>query len=234
LVVYLSRPSSYKLPPDQRRYLVPGQYPFIVSNNKIEPLLSRIRTATKPERLTMDLLTTWGFPSSNDRAMPRLLRALGFLTESSQPTAQYDRLRDPRDYRRALGDSIRATYADLFSIDPNIHKAPDDDVRAAMSRITGKDIETVKRYFSTFKTLVSLADLEPLAPNAPLPTSAPSVEVPAPPSPPAPASQHVGQAGFVQPRKSEYHYNIQIHLPVTTDITVYNAIFKSLRDNLGV
>lgn len=30
----------------------------------------------------------------------------------------------------------------------------------------------------------------------------------------------------------DFHYNIQIHLPATTDISVYNAIFKSIRENL--
>ena len=216
---------------------MPTQYPFVVSNNKIEPLLSRIRTATKPERMSMELLVNWGFPSSNDRAMPRLFKALGFLTENGQPTALYDRLRDPREYRRVLGERIRDTYADLFALDPNIHQAQDDEVRAAISRITGKDAETVKRYFSTFKTLVSLADLNPPTPvetpaSAPVgsPAAAPLTPLPTPPAsvdtPPAPAP--------VAHRKSEYHYNIQIHLPVTTDITVYNAIFKSLRENLGV
>lgn len=28
------------------------------------------------------------------------------------------------------------------------------------------------------------------------------------------------------------HYNIQIHLPATKDIEVYNAIFKSLKEQL--
>jgi hypothetical protein len=28
------------------------------------------------------------------------------------------------------------------------------------------------------------------------------------------------------------HYNIEIHLPATKDIEVFNAIFKSLRDHL--
>ena len=28
------------------------------------------------------------------------------------------------------------------------------------------------------------------------------------------------------------HYNIQIHLPATKDIEVYNAIFKSIKDHL--
>lgn len=216
---------------------MPSQYPFVVSNNKIEPLLNRIRTATKPERMTMELLVTWGFPSSNDRAMPRLFKALGFLTDTGQPTALYDRLRDPREYRRVLGERIRDTYADLFALDPNIHLAPDDEVRAAISRITGKDAETVKRYFSTFKTLVSLADLNQATPvQAPAsgPADPPTV-IPLKPAAPAPAPLDAAPAPApATHRKSEYHYNIQIHLPVTTDITVYNAIFKSLRENLGV
>jgi hypothetical protein len=28
------------------------------------------------------------------------------------------------------------------------------------------------------------------------------------------------------------HYNIQIHLPATKDIEVYNAIFKSVKEHL--
>ena len=32
--------------------------------------------------------------------------------------------------------------------------------------------------------------------------------------------------------KANFHYNIQIHLPATTDISVYNAIFKSIKENL--
>jgi hypothetical protein len=29
-----------------------------------------------------------------------------------------------------------------------------------------------------------------------------------------------------------FHYNIQIHLPATKDVEVYNAIFKSLKEHL--
>ena len=39
-----------------------------------------------------------------------------------------------------------------------------------------------------------------------------------------PSPLGAGVAGF--------HYNIQIHLPTTTDVTVYNAIFKSLKEHL--
>jgi hypothetical protein len=31
---------------------------------------------------------------------------------------------------------------------------------------------------------------------------------------------------------SGLHYNIQIHLPATKDVEVYNSIFKSLKEHL--
>jgi hypothetical protein len=37
-------------------------------------------------------------------------------------------------------------------------------------------------------------------------------------------------AGFLS--NAGLHYNIQIHLPPTKDIEVYNAIFKSLKEHL--
>jgi hypothetical protein len=206
---------------------VPDQYPFTISNNKIEPVLQRIRSAAKPERMSQELVANWGFTASNDRAIPRVLKALGFLNESGAPTSFYDRLRDPQDWKRVLAERIRQTYSDLYAMDTNMHAASEPEVKGAISRITGKDEEAVKRYYATFKTLCRLADFTqagspeiPAAKNAdPKPLITPT-EIP-----PALPPTH---------RKSEYHYNIQIHLPVTTDITVYNAIFKSIREHLGV
>lgn len=34
-------------------------------------------------------------------------------------------------------------------------------------------------------------------------------------------------------RPIAFSYNIEIHLPATTEIAVYNAIFKRLKENLG-
>lgn len=214
---------------------MPDQYPQIISNNKIEPILKRIRSAAKPERLSQELLSTWGFTASNDRAMPRVLKMLGFLSESGVPTADFDGLRDPTTWSVVLAERIRQTYADLFAMDANIHKAPEVEVRGAMGRITGKDEEAVKRYYNTFKTLCGLADW----------SDAGRAKLGAQQMPPFEISKSISgdlnvstnSAAPTTPpihRKSEYHYNIQIHLPVTTDITVYNAIFKSLRDNLGI
>ena len=206
---------------------MPTSYPYTISNNKIEPILTRIRTAAKPDRFSRETLKTWGFTASNDRAMVGVLKELGFLTDSGSPTEHYDRLRDPNDWKYVLGERIRDLYSDLFSIDSNIQNAKDDEVKGAIGRITGKDEESVKRYFATFRTLVGLATLAPKP-------SRDGAHKKDEERTNKPKQEEISGLDDHHKRKAEYHYNIQIHLPVTTDVTVYNAIFKSLKEHLGV
>jgi hypothetical protein len=208
---------------------MPNAYPYIISNNKIGPILNRVRSAAKPERFSIrDTLEPWGFTASNDRAFVAILKALGFLNESGVPTAFYDRLRDPNDWQYVLAERLRALYSDLFAIDSNAQSASEAEVKGAISRVTGKDDETVKRYYSTFKTLAGLAKFDAKPGRA-----TPRVEDPTSTAE-KPAAKKDALETSHSKKPTEYHYNIQIHLPVTTDITVYNAIFKSLKENLGV
>lgn len=205
---------------------MPVSYPYIVSNNKIGPILTRARSAAKPERFTRDTLQKWGFTASNDRAMVGVLRDLGFINESGIPTPYYDRLRDPTDWAFVLAERMRELYADLFAIDSNIPASPETEIKGAISRVTGKDDESVKRYYSTFKTLVGLANFDQKTSRAAKPAK--EEVVPG-------AVEREKILGNAQGRRtSDFHYNVQIHLPVTTDITVYNAIFKSLKENLDI
>jgi hypothetical protein len=210
---------------------VPDSYAYIISNNKIEPIFTRVRSAARPERFNRDTLNTWGFTASNDRAMASVMKMLGFINDAGVPTEHYDRLRDLNDWRYVLAERIRAAYSDLFAIDSSMNTAPESEVKGAISRITGKDEEAVGRYYSTFKTLAALGQFDPKPSR--------TTEVSKPP----PAEETVTPTAKVKTetpeepshrRRSEYHYNIQIHLPVTTDISVYNAIFKSLKENLGI
>jgi hypothetical protein len=206
---------------------MPDSYPYIISNNKIEPILARIRSAAKPERFSRETLATWGFTASNDRAMTGVMRELGFVSESGAPTEHYDRLRDPNDWRYVLAERMRDCYADLFAIDQNINAAAEPEIVGAMLRVTGKDDAIVRRYYATFKTLASLAKFDPKPARQSNPSTQ-SEEM-------ATAKSKADQSEEHAPRRRpDFHYNIQIHLPVTTDITVYNAIFKSLKEHLGV
>ena len=209
---------------------MPDSYPYIISNNKLEPIFNRIRSAAKPERFTRDTLAKWGFTASNDRAMTTVLKELGFLNEGGVPTPFYDRLRDPNDWKYVLAERMRELYSELFAIDANLQTAPETEIKGAISRVTGKDDETVKRYYATFKTLAALANFEAKSGReTKQQRDQPEGEVLKPRTKSQPdVGDHHGA------RRPDFHYNIQIHLPVTTDISVYNAIFKSLKENLGI
>jgi hypothetical protein len=208
---------------------MPESYPYTISNNKIPSFFDKIRTAQRPERLSRQVLKHWGFTASNDRAFIPVLRGLGFIDDNGTPTELYNRVKGDTNWKNLLGEQVRELYSDLFATNTNINAAPDDEVKGAMARITGKDAPTVGRYFGTFKALATLArfdgkskpeQVETVSPQEPEITEPPRIA-----NLPSPA---IGQA------HPAFHYNIQIHLPATTDISVYNAIFKSLKEHLMI
>lgn len=204
------------------------EYPYMMSNNKISSILDNIKSAAKPPKFTHEFLKKIGFSSTNDRAIIPLLKRLGFLTEDGTPTTFYDELRDATQHQFILADRIKVLYQELFQINTNIHSANEAEVKGAISRVTGKDETTVGRYFNTFKTLVGLARFDGSS-------STTSSELQQKPQ--VVQSEPSANPEEQKPQKNiksnpQFHYNIQIHLPATTDISVYNAIFKSLKENL--
>ena len=194
-------------------------YPYMVSNNKIAPIIEKIQQAARPQKFTIEVLRSLGFTSTNDRAFISLAKKLGFFTDDGTPTALYDHLKDRTTSKSILAVQIKSLYSELYAINVEIHKASEAEIKGAISRVTGRDAEGVNRIYSTFKTLCGIADFEnkgaveqPQLEELSEPNS--SLEVP------------------ISPTTSQFHYNIQIHLPATTDISVYNAIFKSLKENL--
>jgi cation transport regulator ChaB len=194
----------------------------MISNNKISQIIESIQVAAKPPKFTIDFLRTIGYTSTNDRAIVPLFKKLGFLTDDGIPTIHYDQLRDKTNFKKILASRIRELFAELFTINIEIYNDSEDNIKGAISRVTGGDEESVKRIYNTFKTLCSIADFSQI------PVKEKQVEATV-------KEQKQEQLNSPdQPVKigTDFHYNIQIHLPATTEISVYNAIFKSLKDNL--
>lgn len=204
------------------------EYPYMISNNKILPIIEKLQTAAKPSKFTYEFLKNMGFSSSNDRAIIPLLKKLGFLTDDGTPTVYYDQLRDKTQFKSTLAVRIKDLYSELYTINTTIHSDSDNNIKGAISRVTGGDQNSVNRVFNTFKALCTIADFNFIETNPIEPESFTEKLVP---------QNTIDQdttkpRGPLSNRKNEFHYNIQIHLPATTDISVYNAIFKSLKDNL--
>lgn len=208
--------------------------PYLMSPKRFPELLSKLQTAAVPERVTFELLKKLGFTSSNDRSFPALLKRLGFLDQNGQPTDRYRAYRHKGHAKRVLAEGIREVYADLFALHTDANSEDREAVKGLVSRVTGREQRYVDLITSTFEILCENADFSP------------EVEPARPPAHKLEAEKRDEKhREDRKPDKAEHEntdrggrpiafsYNIQIHLPATTEIAVYNAIFKSLKEHLG-
>jgi hypothetical protein len=196
---------------------------YVLPTNRIPDLFSKIRDGQAPERFTNQLLKDWGFSSTNDRAFVSLLKALDFLTSDGKPTQRYHDYRDHSRSKAVMGQALRETYGDLFLIKENPTPSDRSAVQGKFKSFHNANDNLSGLMTKTFFGLLALADLSGKAESTTASKTLESnVEVG--------ASVHESRV----PSKGAVglHYNIQVHLPATKDVEVYNAIFKSLREHL--
>lgn len=191
---------------------------------QIPDFMSKIQDGQAPASFTQQHLKDIGFTSSNHKAFIPLLKGIGFLSADGAPTTRYQNYRNKAQSRQVLGEALKEAYSDLFVIKANPaekDKALIEGKFKSTHNVTDRPAELMAR---TFFALLKIADVEHAQSPAP---SASSVEVKVEDSDnttPKPLFQHI--------KAPSLHYNIQIHLPATKDVEVYNAIFKSLKEHL--
>ncbi len=144
---------------------------------------------------------------------------------------------DGTRWKKVLAEAVKRAYSDIFVMKREPAQA-DVQMIAGKYKSTYNMSDTASdRAARTFLSLLDLADKETVLgvaednnlnresvvetpPEDPLDTAPPIV----------PEKQPVsgGDAGT----PIGLNYNIQIHLPATKDVEVYNAIFKSLREHI--
>lgn len=208
---------------------------YVQNSGQLPEFFATLSQGQAPPQFTNQYLRDLGFTSTNHRAFIPLLKALGFLSADGAPTARYHSYRDGSQSRRVLGDAIKQAYGDLFLIRANPTDVDRPLIEGKFKSAHNASDVVAKRMANTFLGLLPLADLSvpaepnpqavpPAKPAEPLLSESPPVT---PPVMPVETARQQAQGG-----RTSLHYNIQIHLPATKDIEVYNAIFKSLREHL--
>jgi len=196
---------------------------YVQVYGQLGDFFARIAEGQAPERFTRQHLKDIGFASASFNAVIPLLKALGFLAADGAPTERYHRYRDRSQSRRIMGEAMREAYGDLFVIKANPTDADRSLIEGKFKSAHNTTDRVAKLMASTFYSLLGLADLEP--PAKPLQT--PTTEIKA--SLPPPSKTEGTPTATLSPT---LNYNIQIHLPATKDVEVFNAIFKSLKEHL--
>lgn len=200
--------------------------PYLVTNKRLSDLFAKIQSAGVPEKFTFEFLKKLGFASSNDRALPSLLKKLGFLDQSGSPTTRYSAYRHTKNSAAVMAEAIRELYRELFALDEGAHKAKREELLGMVSRVTGQEKKYVALIGSTFTSLCVFADFD----SPPSEVRPPSVDEISDDADEV-EETHV-ERGQSKGHAIAFRHNIEIHLPATTNISVYNAIFKSIRDHL--
>lgn len=192
---------------------------YVLPTNRIPEIFSRIRDGQAPDAFTQQLLRDWGFTSTNDRAFVPLLKGLGFLSADGKPTQRYHDYRDHSRSPKVMAQALREAYGDIFLIKELPSSADRAAIEGKFKSFHNVSENVAMLMAKTFLSLLPLADLTAKQSIVPVEAASPGE---------SPKSEKIIPDAMV----SGLHYNIQIHLPATKDVEVYNSIFKSLREHL--
>ncbi len=200
--------------------------PYVNAYNSIPKLFEGIKTAAVPPKVSQDFLeSVLDLKSSSHRALIPLLKKLGFIDDANAPTQAYKDFREDSLSGATMAQKIREAYSGLFAANEYAWKLGKTELLSKLRGLTGV-AETDKVILSVANTFTELSKLANWSAGTPpkkeTPPGGQTQSTIAPPLP----ERSVGTGGL------GLSYTINLNLPATTEIEVFNAIFKSLRDNL--
>lgn len=200
---------------------------YLQTTKNLQNIINSLISAKAPERFTNKFLEDLGFKSTNDRLYIGVFKGLGLLDDNGVPTQRYHQFLDQSETGKVLAKGIQEAYEDLFALRKDAQTLSNDEVKGKLKTLTqGQKSDNILLLMAnTFKALCDVADwtsdnnasqtfAEDVTQKKMLQDNAAKVDLTS------------------QGRKMNLHYNIQIHLPETTNMAVYDAIFQSLKKHL--
>lgn len=193
---------------------------------QIPQFFAKIQEGQAPTKFTQQHLKDIGFTSSNHKSFIPLLKAIGFLSADGSPTSRYHAYRNQAESKKVLGEALKEAYSDLFVIKSHPAESDRELIEGKFKSTHNSNERPAELMAKTFFALLKIADIaHSPKPLAQLSSKEPTEE-------PAEPLAEQSASGRKSARVSGLHYNIQIHLPATKDVEVYNAIFRSLKEHL--
>jgi len=204
--------------------------PFMNAYGLIPKILTKIKEAKTPEHFTQDFLSeTLGFAGGSAKAFVPFAKRLGLVGTDGAPTELYGKFRNANHSRGAMAQAVRSGYADLYTRNESAHSLDRKGFEGLVLQATGLDAgsPTLRSIVNSFENLKSFADFG-AAPPPPKNDGEDDEE--------EGDEEEAADQDRAKPQAKQLGlnlaYTINIVLPKTDDVAVFNAIFKSLRENL--
>lgn len=201
---------------------------YLTSTKNLESIINSVINAKAPDRFTNKFLEDLGYKSSNDRLIIGMFKALGLLDDNGQPLQRYYEFLDQTQTGRIIAIGVEEAYEDLFNLRKDAQNLTNDEVKNKLKTITqGQKSDKILALMAmTFRAFCDLADWDAVKTEEPKKVETPPVIKKNEPV------KDTGTKETTPKSDMNLHYNIQIHLPETTNMAVYDAIFQSLKKHL--
>ena len=197
--------------------------PYIAYPGCITKILNKIKEAKTPDRFTNDFLETkLGFKGGNYQQFVSLAKKIGLLNTDGTPSDLYKKFRNSATAGPAMAQAIKKGYKEIFDRNEYAYTLSKENLKGLVVVITGLEAKNkvVHLICQTFDALKVSADFESKL-------SEESSE-----------SEDKTDTSLTDEKEGykdfglNLSYTINLVLPKTDDPAVFNAIFRSLRDNL--
>jgi len=198
---------------------------YLTSIKNLDSIINSVINAKAPDKFTTRFLEDLGFKSSNDRLIIGVFKALGLIDDNGQPLQRYYEFLDQTQTKKILAIGIQEAYEDLFNLRKDAQTLSNDEIKNKLKTLTQgqKSEKVISLMAATFRALCDLADWTDI------PIEKPDFTV-GDTSAMIPTQQEVDQIAVMSggSTKMNLHYNIQIHLPETTNFYIFTETFTSV------
>lgn len=207
--------------------------PYVQVTGTLESMLDKIKSASVPERFSQDFVSTkLLLKGGTARAIIPFVKKMGLVTSDGTPTERYKEFRNPNKSDYAIADAMRDLYEPLFEMNEYVYDLDTPKLKGLIVEATGAEANSavVQKTLSTFQALRKRANFdkeedEPEVTRETHHTEQIPKHVPI-------VQNGYGNSGSSTKEGINLSYTINLNLPATTDIEVFNAIFKSLKQHL--
>jgi hypothetical protein len=208
------------------RRTIPGNMPYTATHKRLGDALKALIDAERPPKFNEDFLgTVLKIRGGSGRPIPPILKRVGLLNPDNSPTELYSKFKSDSSRPGAALQALKNGFSEIFKRSEYAHRESDEKVRDIIVEITGltKSDGIVTSILGTFNTFREYAKGVSAA------AEKEHQEVPEQRQPGYKEHDRVPQDATA---KFNLVNTINVVLPETTDVQVYNAIFRSIRENL--
>ncbi len=205
-----------------KRRTIPGNFTYTTTPGKLKIALQNLIEAERPDIFNKAFIETYLSVSGGSAApIPNIMKRVEFIGGDGKPTEWYGKFQTEGGRPEAALHGIKKAFQEIFRKNTFAHSLPEDKIKEIIVEITGlvKTDSIVSQIYGTFDAFRSFIPTGYVSSDGKGKDNKEEVE-------------EKGDDLEKRTRDLGLSYHINIVLPETKDIAVFNAIFQSLKNNL--